>query len=132
MKKNVKVMHTHRYTLEKAVLYEGYAHCNDYGTYKEFTYFENEETKVILYIYQEYMEIQRYGEAQSSLTLKKEETTFNPIKSMYGTFEVEITTYEYRNTDHYIVVEYDIHNGSDDKDGFKIEIKIEEDVYELN
>lgn len=132
MKKKIKVTHTHRYTLENALLYEGYALYNDFNTYKEYIYQENEETKVILYIYDTHMEIQRYGEAQSSLTLKKDKTTLNPIKSMYGTFEVEIKTYDYQVNEKYMMVEYDVENGSQDKDGFKIEIVVEEDGHEFH
>lgn len=132
MRKKIQVKHTHRYTKSENILFEGYAVCNDYDDYIELVYYENNDTKVVMYAYQDYMVIERYGEVHSQLNLHPNKATANPMKSEYGTFEIEITTFDYQKDDHYIMVEYDIENGSPDKDGFKIEIEVKEEAHEYN
>lgn len=132
MKKEVKVTHMHLYTKEKAVLFSGYADFVMFPDYMELIYVESDGVKVIMRFYEEYMEVHRHGEVRSHLTMKQNKHTLNPMESVYGTFEVELYTHEYERCDHQIVVAYDIHNGSDEKDGYKIVIELLEGVYECN
>lgn len=132
MKKKIQVKHTHRYTNMQSILFEGYANCNDFDEYLELSYEEEDKTKVVMYCFAKYIVIERYGEVLSKLELHKNKKTSNPMNSIYGTFEIEVSTYDYQKDDHYIMVEYDVENGSEEKDGFKIEIIIEEDHHEYN
>lgn len=132
MKRKIKVKHTHRYTLEKDILFDGYADCNEFQEYLEYIYYEENNVKVVMYIFESYMQIKRFGEVQSTLTFKKEEHTMNLMNSVYGSFEIEIYTYDFQKKGYDIIVEYDIENGSDEKDGFKIEIEVEDKGYEFH
>lgn len=132
MKHNIHVKHTHRYTHEQMTLFLGEAEIKEYDGYYEYIYYDEQRIKTVLKIFEDKMEIQRYGEATSSLLLIENERTLNPISSPYGTFEIEIFTYAYKNENNYIMVEYDVENGSEDKDGFKIEIRVEEKSYEFH
>ena len=132
MRKKIKVKHTHRYTNEKAVLYDGDALCNEFSEYLELNYMEEDKTKVTMFIYENHMEIKRFGEVLSSLDMKPKKKTKNPMKSAYGTFEIEVYTYDFKNEGNYIMVEYDVENGTKEKDGFKIEIEIKEEGYEFH
>lgn len=132
MRKKIKVKHTHRYTNEKAILFEGQALCNEFNDYIEYLYNEADGTKVMMYIYSHRIEIKRHGEVLSSLDMQPEKKTKNLMKSPYGEFEIEIYTYDFQNDGNYIMVEYDVENGLKDKDGFKIEIEVEEEGYEFH
>ncbi|NBK96690.1 MAG: DUF1934 family protein [Erysipelotrichia bacterium] len=132
MRKKIQVKHTHRYTKSENILFVGYALCSEYDQYREINYVEKDGTKVVMYMFKEYMVIERYGEVHSQLNLHRKQTTKNPMKSEYGTFEIEIHTFAYQCDPRYIMVEYDVENGSDSKDGFKIEIEVMEEAYEYN
>lgn len=132
MRKKIQVKHTHRYTKSENILYEGYAICNDYDGYMEITYHESDDTKVVMYAYDNYMIIERYGEVQSQLHLHRNKRSKCPMKSEYGSFEIEVTTFAYKKQDNAIMVEYDIESGNPDKDGFKIEIEVKEVAHEYN
>lgn len=126
MKKKVKITNTHRYTKQKNIQYNGYVDFEEKNDGYTFTFREKDGTKVRMNVYEYYMQIERFGEATTFLTLRKDVVTKNPIKSMYGVFEIDIYTYSYEWSTNYIKVEYDVENGSDDKDGFIIEIEIKE------
>lgn len=126
MKKKVKITNTHRYTKQKNIQFNGYVDCEAKGEGITFTFREKEGTKVRMNIYEYYMQIERFGEAETFLTLRKDVVTKNPIKSIFGVFEIDIYTHDYINEKKYVRVEYDVENGSDDKDGFIIEIEIKE------
>ncbi len=132
MKKEVKVTHMHLYTKERAELFCGQADFMMFPEYMELIYLEAGNVKVVMRFYETYMEVHRYGEARSHLTMKRNQATKNPIESVYGTFEVELYTHEYERYDHKIHVSYDIHNGSDEKDGYKIVIELAEGTHECN
>lgn len=132
MKREILVKHMHRYTFEQAVLYEGVAEYNAYPDYVELVFYEDQNTRVVMHCFEKYMEIRRFGEVKSHLTLKPKERTHNPMESIYGTFEVEMFTDAYLREDAYIMVAYDVENGTEDKDGFRIDIELKEDGYELN
>lgn len=132
MRKKILIKHTHRYTKSQNVLFNGYAICHYYDRHIEFTYVEQDDTKVIMRAYDDHMEIERFGEVHSLLNLYKDCVTKNPMESEYGTFEIEMKTYAYIKDDHYIMVEYDVESGSLEKDGFKIEIEVKEDTHEYN
>ena len=126
MKKKIKVTNTHRYTKEKNIQYNGYVDINETMDGFMFTFREKDNTKVRMTVHEYYMQIERFGQATTFLTLRKDVTTKNPIKSPYGVFEIDIFTYDYQNSGNYIKVEYDVENGTDDKDGFIVEIEIKE------
>lgn len=132
MRKKIQVKHTHRYTKSQNILFNGYANCHYYDRHIEYTYDEQDDTNVIMRVYDDHMEIERFGEVHSLLQLYEGTSTLNPMESEYGTFEIEIYTYAYQNDDNYIMVEYDVESGSEDKDGFKIEIEVKEDIHEYN
>lgn len=132
MRKKIQVKHTHRYTKSLNVLYDGYAICNDFDTYIEITYYEKDGTKVVMYAYDDYIIIERYGEVHSQLQLHQNKTIKCLMRSEYGNFEIEATTYAYQKAENYIMVEYDIESGNTDKDGFLIEIEVKEDAHEYN
>ncbi len=132
MEKKIKVKHTHRYTKESAILFEGTSQIDDYPGYRKIAFLEGLNVKVVFYCFETFVEVHRFAEVVSQLSLKPKQRTSNPIKSEYGVFDVEIYTYEYEVNTNYVKVSYDIENGSDDKDGFIVEIEIEEGVYEHN
>lgn len=132
MKEKILVKHTHRYTKEEMVLFHGNAQYIEYEKYYEYIYYDEQKIKTVLRIYEDKMEIQRYGEAISSLLLVKNEMTKNPITSPYGTFEIDIYTHDYKYGRNWIKVEYDVENGTEEKDGFIVEIRLEERKDELN
>ncbi len=132
MRKKIHVRHTHRYTKEKSVLYEGECDFTLYDTYWQLSYSERDGTKVKMICYDDYMIIERFGEVKSKLELNPNKRTSNAMESVYGTFFIAIQTHDYKKEDAYVMVEYDVESGSPEKDGFKIEIDIKEDGNEYN
>lgn len=132
MKKKIKITNTHRYTKQKNVQYNGYVDVTLLEDGFSFVFREKDNTKVKMSIYDSYMQIERYGEAHTKLTMKENKTTKNPIESVYGIFEIDIFTYSYLNEKNHIKVEYDVENGTDDKDGFIVELEIKEERHEFH
>ncbi len=130
MQKKIMVRHTHRYTNERAILFEGIAMCEDFDTYREYRYSEKDGTKVVMYCYEDHIQIERFGMIHSCLNLYENRTTKNPMESVYGIFDIEMTTFAYRREDRYVMVEYDVESGTEEKDGFIIEL--EEVINEYN
>lgn len=126
MKKKIKIINTHKYTNAKEIQFHGYVDIDFLDDGFSFVFHEKTGVKVRMKIHEYYMQIERFGEAKTSLTLRKGVVSKNPIKSIYGVFEIDIYTYDFQNHGNYIKVEYDVENGSDDKDGFVIEIEIKE------
>ncbi len=132
MKKEIIVKQTHRYTLESNNMYNGQANIDEYSDYTRIKFIDCENATTVFYCFNSYMEIHRFGEATSELVLKPDCSTFNKIKSEFGTFEIEILTHKYTYNEDYICVEYDIENGNDDTDGYKIEVEVAEGKDEFN
>lgn len=127
-----KVINTHRYTKDTVVLYEGNMIVHEYMDRFEYKYREADGTKVTITIYEDAMSIKRQGEVTTSLMLKPNEKTLNPVESPFGTFEIEVTTYRYEKIENKYCVEYDVENGMDDKDGFIVELVLEGEQYEFH
>lgn len=132
MKRKIKITNTHRYTKQKSIQYNGYVDMNVLEDGFSFVFYEKDNTKVRMSIHENHMQIERFGEARTKLTMKENELTKNPIESVYGIFEIDIFTYSYLNEKNHIKVEYDVENGTDDKDGFIVELEIKEERHEFH
>ena len=130
MKKHIIVQHTHRYTHQKEKLFEGYAEVSEFNEYRQYRFQEADGTKVVMTCYEFSMRIERFGEIHSCIECQPGKSIECPMRSAYGTFAIPIYTFAYVREDDYVVVSYDVENGTDDKDGFIIEI--EEDRHETN
>lgn len=130
--KKINVKHQHRYTLEKANLYNGLANYQLFDDHEEISYQENDGAKVKVSVFPEYLKIERKADITSSLLFFPYKKTSNELKSEYGNFNVEIYTYKYQKHNHCILVEYDILSSSSQKDGYEIMFEMEENINEFN
>lgn len=132
MKRKIKISNTHRYLKQTIIQFNGYVDVDLIEDGFVFTYREKDNTRVRMTIHEHYMKIERFGEAKTCLVLRKGVRTKNPINSIYGSFEIDIYTYDYQNDGNYIRVEYDIENGTEDKDGFIVELQMKEGQHEFH
>lgn len=130
MKKKIQVIQHQKYDKTKEILYSGYATFHLEEDYECLQYKELDGTKVVMKLFDEQFQLQRFSETTTHLTMISNQKTKNEIVSEYGNIEIEIYTFAYSKNHDKIIVEYDILET--DKLGYILEIGIEEGFNEFN
>lgn len=128
MKKYGIVNQTHLYTKETNMMYKGPIFFIQNATHSSLEYTEmHTHTKVYINAYEDRIEINRIGEMETKLNFRPNEKTIGTILSEFGTIEIGIYTHKYIKRDNTIALAYDILNGEEVSDGFRIIWKLKEE-----
>lgn len=115
---------------EEFILCESNIEVENTNNQLRFTYKENKPFKgqVEVIATNEKCEIHRKAEAQSFLTFELDMETSGYIESEFGTFEVVIVTHKYLFSEKFIALEYEILNGSDSVESYRLLFKFKKVV----
>lgn len=129
MKKYVTVKQTNLYTKEKHVMYKGFVqYCEQLGSismeYKE----ANQDVIVCIQAQEDALYITRKGEVETYLKLMPKEQTTGSIHSEFGILELDLYMHKYIKEKNIIAIEYDVLNGDEVSDGFRIMWVVKEEM----
>lgn len=133
MKKRITVKRMHRHTKERDILYQGLSDFEKKNDCIKLSYQEeNKEASVsvVVFAYQDHMELRRQGETSSSLCFIKGQRTKGVLSSPYSDIDIDLLTYQYICKENIITLEYDILNGEEVTGGYRIIWNIKEEYYE--
>ena len=132
MKRKLIVKQRNQQTQEDIVLAESFIDIEEFEKTIRFDYHENDvnSTKVHIEATTQELHVHRFGEAISRLVFIEGQITSGLIESEFGSFDVELYTHRYISNQENIVVEYDVMNGEEVTDTYRIYWKIRRMTHE--
>ena len=129
MKKHVIVKQKHLYTEERFLMFDGLAEITRHEDLIQIRYRERDQkTEVTVDAYDDHLEIKRNGEVITSLLFRSKEKTNGSVLSEFGTIDLGVYTHKYIKKENIIAIEYDILNGDEVSDGYRILWTMKEDI----
>ena len=123
------VKQTHLYTNEKHIMFHGVGEMDVQGDNISLSYIERDGiSKVRVNATFDTLCIERDAELKSRLPFKSKEKTMGTILSEFGEIDIEIYTHKYIFNKDTIAVEYDIVQGDEVIDGYRIIWNMKEEV----
>lgn len=129
MKKHVIVKQKNLYSNEKNIMYDGLVSYNNIDAEINLRYIEfHTNAQVEIKAKDGAFYIQRKAEVTSQLCFIPNRKTTNSILSEFGIIEIEIFTHKYIKRENIIAIEYDILQGDEVLEGFRIIWDIKEEA----
>lgn len=115
------VKQKHLYTNESIMMYQGSVALTNDSACMMLSYTESDRhTNVVIRAYPDELRIERNGEVITNLRCLRNKKTLGTILSEFGTIELDIYTHKYIRKENAIAVAYDILNGDEVSDGYRI------------
>lgn len=123
----IRVRNRHRYTNEENIIFEGDAIILLMDDCIEIKYFEDDKNFVKAIAHKDYFQLFRQTvELTSNMLFIEKEKTKNKFSTVYGDVEIEIETIKYINDKNRFIIEYDILDSSNEKDGYEVIFEVED------